>query len=170
MSFVKESRSIVFQAGKQSTVLGEKFVPNKMQKKGRRKNYSCSVGWKGMPQARGFEDMFSFYHDEESAQREAQNLLTWVYQVTLVSPAIMGSQPLLRSETCPLSPMRTLEHISVGVSSTKHELIGKEKQKHIWGNAGHSDWQLDLSKYRLSRSLNFFMSSRSTISIMWLGI
>lgn len=44
MSFVKESRSIVFQAGKQSTVLGEKFVPNKMQKKGRRKNYSCSVG------------------------------------------------------------------------------------------------------------------------------
>lgn len=29
-----------------------------------------------MPQARGFEDMFSFYHDEESAQREAQNLLT----------------------------------------------------------------------------------------------
>lgn len=40
----------------------------------------------------------------------------------------MGSQPLLRSETCPLSPMRSLEHISVGVSSTKHELIGKENK------------------------------------------
>lgn len=115
MSFVKESRSIVFQTGKQSTVvLGEKFVPSKTQKKGNSKKYSCSVSRKGMllsnPQASGFENnAFSFYRDEEPVQRDAQNPLTWVYQITLLSPAIMASQPLLRPET--LSPPFTHENL-----------------------------------------------------------
>lgn len=54
MSFVKESTSIVFQTREQSTVvLGEKFVPNRTQKKGTSKGYSCSVSRKGC----GFEKM-----------------------------------------------------------------------------------------------------------------
>lgn len=58
MSFVKESGSIVFQTEKQSTVvLGEKFVPNKTQKKGTKKNYSCSVCRKGC----GFEKMCFYF-------------------------------------------------------------------------------------------------------------
>lgn len=61
MSFGKESGSIVFQKRKQSTVvLGGKFVPNKTQKKGNSKNYSCSVSRKGMPQASGFENSSFF--------------------------------------------------------------------------------------------------------------
>lgn len=62
MSFVKESRSIVFQTGRQNTVvLGEKFIPNKTQKEGTSKNYSCSVSRKGLPQASGFENtLFHF--------------------------------------------------------------------------------------------------------------
>lgn len=107
---------------------------------------------------------FLIYHEEESVQRlYLHKICLPGYQVTSLSPAITASQPLLRSET--LFPPFIHENlwIAVGISSSKHELICKEKKKkHIWGNTGHTDLAIR-SGYSLSKILTGFTCARSAI-------
>lgn len=128
MSFIKAGRSIVFLTGKQRSGFVEKFLPNKTQTKGTSQHDSCSISRKGILQTSGFENNYFFFNLSWRrgcihAKSTCLGIRSPCWALLLWPARHFGDlKPFFL-----LSPMRTIDFISVGVSSSKQALTCEEK-------------------------------------------